>query len=352
MMQTSHTFCITGGTGSFGRAMTEYLLKHTDGIIRIYSRSELLQAEMQAQFGTDRVRYLLGDVRDIGRLQLALHGVDCLWHSAALKHVDKGEYDPAEFVATNINGTLNVITACIANHVKRAILISSDKAISPINTYGSTKMTAERVWTRANGYSPQGTIFTTIRYGNVMRSRGSVIPLWEHQIATNQPVSITDLSMSRFYMALPDAIELAWFAGTHAPRGSILVPHLYAYTMRDLLQALCEEMSHETVAMRYVGVRPGEKYHEHLLTDDEGLRLAMYSEDGVTALYYCVCPATPSWKMAKIEHWETQELGGRLGQWHTTKLNFPYASDSWPFRLDVGDLRLKLRETRCTLGPV
>lgn len=334
MITDYKTILITGGTGSFGQAATCFLLQHTAATVRVYSRSELMQIEMQRAFAgyEGRLRILLGDIRDLPRLTMAMRDVDAVFHAAALKHVDKGERDPAEFVGTNINGTLNVINACMHANVRRAVLLSTDKAVSPINLYGSTKMTAEKVWTRANGYSPHGTRFSTVRYGNVAGSRGSVIGIWRTALERRQPVTVTDPEMSRFWISLDEAVKLAWFAMEHAPRGSILVPHLGAYRMGDLLQAICDEYQVSEPKLRLTGIRPGEKMAEELLTYDEAKRLTCYSANGTMPTYYCISPLAPSWEDEK-------------SPWQPCTIPHDYRSDVWGYRFGVSELKERLQLT-------
>ncbi len=342
------TIAILGGTGSFGNAMAKYILENTNATLRIISRDEMKQSVMKNNLYKyiERIRFLLGDIRDLHRLNMALFDVELVIHAAALKYVDSGEYDPEEFVKTNINGTQNVIHACINNGIQKAVFLSSDKAVQSWNLYGNTKAVAEKLWTRANGYSPHGTEFVALRYGNVARSRGSVIEKWEKCLINNLPLSITDLSMTRFYISLPDAVALAWFAACYAPRGTILVPHLSCYTMRDLMQALCEASGVTQASMEFIGKRPGEKDHEMLMTDDEAQRLVMYTEDGATPKYYAIHPVAPSWEMRGYEHWSVPDpvLVREPAPWRAYQLQHRYESNVWPWRLSVEELRQWLRE--------
>jgi UDP-N-acetylglucosamine 4,6-dehydratase len=199
---------VTGGTGSFGRALTKRLLKSDVRRIAIFSRDELKQLEMKKEFKDERLRFFLGDIRDASRLDIALHKVDYVVHAAALKQVDTGEYNPMEFVKTNVVGSQNVINACIRNGVKRVIALSTDKASSPINLYGATKLTADKLFSAANNYShAYGTTFSIVRYGNVMGSRGSVIPYFKKLAADEKPFPITDERMTRFWITLDQAVE-------------------------------------------------------------------------------------------------------------------------------------------------
>jgi len=333
------TIAIVGGTGSFGHAMAAFLLANTDAVIRIVSRDELKQGQMRAIYGDDRMRYLLGDVRDLPRMQTALHGVDLVFHAAALKHVDKGEYDGNEFVKTNIVGTENVATASRLEGVKKAVFLSTDKSVSPVNTYGATKMVAERLWVRTNAYAPHGTHFTAVRYGNVSGSRGSVIPLWREQIANDLPVTITHLEMSRFWITLEEAVQLAWFAATYGPRGYVMVPRLPAYRIMDLAKALLPQDQVPDVAWRFTGMRPGEKLAEELMTSYELADAITYWRQNVP-VYYGVPPLTPSWAMRLHDGWD-KEKGHRWA--YDYEMPSTYQSGTWPWRLSIDDLRKMLQ---------
>ena len=341
------TIAIIGGTGSFGQAMTAFLLAKTDAVIRIVSRDELKQAQMRAEYGDDRVRYLLGDVRDLSRMQTALHGTDLVFHAAALKHVDKGEYDGSEFVKTNITGTENVAVACRLEGVKKAVFLSTDKSVSPVNTYGATKMVAERLWIRANGYAPHGTQYVAVRYGNVSGSRGSVIPVWQQQLATQQAITLTDMRMSRFWISLRDAVRLAWFAARYGPRGYVLIPHLAAYRVIDLASAVVRQTAPVDAAFRFIGKRPGEKYAEELMTAYEITESLVYRRHG-QPLYYAIPPLMPSWPTQPQEHWETEEAFDAW-QWYSTEeergKREEYRSDTWGWQLSVEDLRALIAHT-------
>ena len=309
--------------------MTAFLLENTDATIRIYSRDELKQSQMRATLGDARVRYFLGDVRDLERLKMALHGVTHIFHAAALKHVDAGEYNPDEFVRTNIGGSQNVIYASIqTGTVQRVVFLSTDKCVEPINLYGSTKAVAEKLMIRANGLSPHGTEFCVVRYGNVTGSRGSVIPYWKNLLAEKKPLPLTDAHMTRFWISLDEAVEAAWFTMREAPRGVIVVPHLCAYKLTDLASAL----SSCDYPLDIVGIRPGEKLHESLMTREEITRSMFMSG------YYCLTPVAPSWGVTSFpSHAQAVSTGSYA---FATK----YRSDVWKWRLDAERLRDLLTE--------
>jgi UDP-N-acetylglucosamine 4,6-dehydratase/5-epimerase len=208
MFLENSSVLITGGTGSFGQAMTKRLLQEKVRRVAILSRDELKQLDMKKELNDDRLRFFLGDIRDSQRLDLALHGVDFVIHAAALKQVDTGEYNPMEFVKTNVIGSQNIIDACVRNGVKRVVALSTDKASSPINLYGATKLTADKLFSAANNYShAYGTTFSVVRYGNVMGSRGSVIPYFLNLIKEGRPLPITDKRMTRFWITMNQAVD-------------------------------------------------------------------------------------------------------------------------------------------------
>lgn len=334
------TVLLLGGTGTWGQAATRFLLEQTAVTIRIFSRDELKQSEMARQFESDRLRFLLGDIRDLRRLRVAMHGVDIAFHAAALKQVPSGEYNIHEVVATNVIGTQNVMMAASDAGVQRVVFLSSDKSVAAINSYGVSKALAERVTTQANSYAPQGTVYVCVRYGNVWQSRGSVGLLWQAALRAGKPLPVTDLSMTRFFITVEKAVETAWFAARYAPRGSILVPMLPAYTMHDLCQAVCEIAGMASCEVLHIGVRPGEKYHESLLGYDECARLAEYLPPNGSGgcPYFCVEPMLPSWEICQRSEW----LCPRGGEWQEAKLE-AYASDTWPWRLSVEELKARLR---------
>jgi UDP-N-acetylglucosamine 4,6-dehydratase len=258
---------ITGGTGSFGKFFCNYLLKNQKPkAIRIYSRDELKQYDMQQQINDKTVRYLIGDIRDFTRLKRAMEGVDIVVHAAALKQVPACEYNPFEAVKTNIIGTQNVIDAAIDVGVKKVLALSTDKAVDPRNLYGATKLCAEKILISGNSYTgPRNTIFSCVRYGNVIGSRGSVIPLFKNQKKSGK-LTITDKQMTRFWITLEQASRFVINAIQDMQGGEIFIPKLPSMKIDDLAKAIAPECSVE-----YIGIRPGEKLHETLITEEEGV---------------------------------------------------------------------------------
>lgn len=288
---------VTGGTGSFGRRFTETLLQVSEvKKIIIFSRDEFKQSAMAADLKdtNKRVRYFLGDVRDKQRLQRALHGVDFVVHAAALKQVPKLEYDPFEAIQTNIIGAENIINAAIDRGVKRVVALSTDKAANPINLYGATKLCAEKLFVAGNTYSSGlETRFTVARYGNVVGSRGSVVPLYQEK-RKDGVLPITDPRMTRFWITLDQGVELVLHALATMQGGEIFVPKIASMRITDLAKAMAPEC--ET---KVVGIRPGEKLHETLLTEDEAARSVDIGP------YFLIAPTFPfsdgtSWTGAKL----------------------------------------------------
>ena len=261
---------ITGGTGSLGQALTKRLLTMGVETIRIFSRNEHKQIEMEEKFQDERLRFFIGDVRDYQRLEMALEDIDIVFHTAALKHVPKIEYNPFESIKTNVIGTQNVIDACLKRNVEKAVCIGTDKAVSPLNTYGSTKLLMEKLFVAANNYlnrEKHRTIFLAVRYGNVLGSSGSVIPKFIEQIKANKQVTITDPKMTRFSITMNEALDLILNAITSAKGSEIFVPKLRAYSIVDVKNALTELIS--DTGEKITGIRTGEKLHETLINEDE-----------------------------------------------------------------------------------
>ena len=261
---------ITGGTGSLGKALVDYLLRETKARrIAILSRDELKQHNLRIEFKNDeRLRWFLGDVRDLERLKRAFHGVDFVIHAAALKQVDTGEYNPMEFIKTNVLGSQNVIDAAIDRRVKRVVALSTDKASSPINLYGATKLTADKLFVAANNYSyAYGTTFSVVRYGNVMGSRGSVIPFFKSLAEQGKPLPITDLRMTRFWISIEDAVKFVIDSLEMMTGGELYVPRIPSMKIVDLANAV-----HPGAELEEIGMRPGEKLHEEMISSDDSRR--------------------------------------------------------------------------------
>jgi UDP-N-acetylglucosamine 4,6-dehydratase len=261
---------ITGGTGSLGKALVSYLLNSTKvRRVVILSRDELKQHHMRADFHDDpRLRWFLGDIRDSQRLEHAFHKVDFVIHAAALKQVDTAEYNPMEFIKTNVLGSQNVIDAAISSGVKRVVALSTDKASSPINLYGATKLTADKLFVAANNYGfGYGTAFSVVRYGNVMGSRGSVIPFFQELALQNKPLPITDQRMTRFLISLEQAVKFVINSLEMMAGGELYVPKIPSMKIVDLAQAIAPGSE-----MKEIGMRPGEKLHEEMISADDSRR--------------------------------------------------------------------------------
>jgi UDP-N-acetylglucosamine 4,6-dehydratase len=321
MNLTGKTIFITGGTGSFGKACIETLLHaHDPKVIRMFSRDELKQSELQAAHPQEsRLRFLLGDVRDRDRLLAATRGVDVIIHAAALKQVPACEYNPFEAVQTNIIGSENVVAAAIGNDVPRTVLLSTDKAVNPVNLYGATKLSAEKIVTQGNAYAADSpSRFASVRYGNVVGSRGSVVPIFLEQAARGS-LTVTDERMTRFWITLEQAVEFVLSSLDRMEGGEVFVPKIPTMRVVDLAQAIapgCE--------LVYTGIRPGEKLHEVLVTEDES-RHALELDDR-----YVIYPEFPTWRSQPY-------TGGA-----TLSDGFRYASDSNPVQLSPVELRSML----------
>jgi len=269
-MLSNKTILITGGTGSLGQALTRLLLKSDVKAIRIFSRNESKQVEMEAKFDDKRLRFFVGDVRDKERLFTALEDVDVVFHAAALKHVPKIEYNPFEAIKTNVIGSQNVIDACIKNNIEKAICIGTDKAVSPFNTYGATKLLMEKLFVTAVNYTntqKHETKFVAVRYGNVLGSSGSVIPKFIEQINQKKNITITDPTMTRFSITMDEALKLIMRATELGNGSEIFIPKLKSYSVNDVKNALIKLLG-ETKE-NTIGIRPGEKLHEVLINNEE-----------------------------------------------------------------------------------
>ncbi len=288
---TGSSILVTGGTGSFGKEFTKVVLRDFDPEkLIIFSRDELKQHEMRTSgFDHPSLRYFIGDVRDRERLYRAFSGVDIVVHAAALKQVPACEYNPFEAVQTNIMGAKNVIDAAIDLDVKKVMAISTDKAVNPINLYGATKLCAEKMFVQANAYSGgEGTTFSVCRYGNVVGTRGSVMPLFLKQRA-NRTITVTDPRMTRFWITLEQGVRFVIRRIAQMQGGEIFVPKISSMNIMDLAKALAPEC-----AIEYIGIRPGEKLHEVLISEDEA-RHSVELDD-----MYIIKPAHPWWE---VDNW-------------------------------------------------
>ena len=297
---------ITGGTGSFGNKFVELMLERFQPRrLVVFSRDELKQSEMINRLHDPRLRFFVGDVRDQARLQRAMYGVDVVFHAAALKQITSCEYNPFEAIQTNVIGTENVISAAIDQGIKRVIMISTDKAVNPINLYGATKLCAEKLFVQGNAYGhPRNTVFSVVRYGNVIGSRGSVIPLFQAQRASGR-VKVTDRAMTRFWIGLARGVEFAIRCVDRMQGGEIFVPKIPSMRIMDLVETVAPGAEIEDI-----GVRPGEKLHEILISEDESRQALEYDD------MFVLEPLYPSWA---FRAWE----GGKR-----PAPGFRYSSDS------------------------
>lgn len=281
------TILLTGGTGSFGNAFVSRILDEwPDAVVRVYSRDELKQSEMRTRFGDRQVRYLIGDVRDRSRMSRAAQGCDIVVHAAAMKQVPACEYNPFEAVRTNVLGAQHVVDAAIDAKVPRVVALSTDKAVNPANLYGATKLCAEKIFVQGNAYAAQSqTRFSCVRYGNVVGSRGSVVPVFRSQIEERGRLTITDDRMTRFWITLPQAVDLVLYALENMEGGEIFIPKLPSMRVVDLAEAMAPGVPQDII-----GIRPGEKLHEGMLTADE----SRHSVDAGDV--YVVLPEHPWWE--------------------------------------------------------
>jgi UDP-N-acetylglucosamine 4,6-dehydratase/5-epimerase len=312
------TILLTGGTGSFGNAFVDRVTScWPDAVVRVYSRDELKQSEMRDRFGDRQVRYLIGDVRDRSRMTRAVEGADIVVHAAAMKQVPECEYNPFEAVRTNVLGAQHVVDAAIDARVRRVIALSTDKAVNPVNLYGATKLCAEKIFVQGNAYAAQRqTRIACVRYGNVVGSRGSVVPVFREQLKRDGRITITDERMTRFWITLPQAVDLVLYALEHSEGGEVFVPKIPSMRVTDLARAIAPGVPHELI-----GIRPGEKLHEILITPDE----ARHTIDAGDV--YVVLPEHPWWDA------KGSNLEGR-----TVPDGFLYASDTNDVWLTIEEL--------------
>ena len=315
---------VTGGTGSFGRAfIAEVLANHNPQRVAVFSRDELKQYEMkQSYLDDDRIRFFLGDIRDRDRLRMAMNGVDYVVHAAALKQVDTAEYNPMEFVKTNILGSENVLTTAIDDGVKKVVALSTDKASSPVNLYGATKLTADKLFISGNHYSyARGTKCAVVRYGNVMASRGSVIPYWRELAAQGKALPITDTRMTRFWITLQQAVDFVIDSFTLMDGGELYVPRIPSMKLTDLAETIAPG-----APLEEIGIRPGEKLHEEMISIDDGRRTFQLEDR------YVIAPA--------LAEWTFREPPGGV----PVPDGFAYSSDTNDLWLEIPQLRSMLND--------
>lgn len=320
------TIMITGGTGSFGQACTKFLLQHKAKKIIIYSRDELKQFEMSNKFNDLRLRFFLGDVRDLDRLKLATKKVDILIHAAALKQVPAAEYNPMENIKTNIYGAENVISACIENNVKKIVALSTDKAANPVNLYGAAKLCSDKLFISANYLSGSAdTKFAVVRYGNVIGSRGSVLPYFKSLIKKNvKSLPITDERMTRFWLTLDYGVKFVLNSVEIMKGGELFVPKTPSIKIIDLVKALDKNIKYHTI-----GIRPGEKLHEVLCPQDSAKDTIEFKN------YYLIRPSIDFTK-GKTNNYK---INKRNEKGKIVKSNFVYSSDTNEHFLSIKELK-------------
>ncbi|WP_169776834.1 UDP-N-acetylglucosamine 4,6-dehydratase (inverting) [Campylobacter mucosalis] len=320
-MFNNKSILITGGTGSFGKKYTEILLKkYKPKRLIIYSRDELKQYEMAQVFNTPAMRYFIGDVRDEDRLKTAMNGVDYVIHAAAMKHVPIAEYNPMECIKTNINGASNVINAALENGVSKVIALSTDKACNPVNLYGATKLASDKLFVAANNITgTKNTRFSVVRYGNVVGSRGSVVPLFKRLISEGvSELPITHPDMTRFWITLEQGVNFVLKNFSRMKGGEIFIPKIPSMTMPDLAKALAPNLG-----IKIIGIRPGEKMHEAMIGKDDA-HLTYEFDD-----HYVI---SPSIKFTNTDNDFSQNELGEIGR--KVGLDFEYSSDKNKIWLD------------------
>lgn len=321
---------ITGGTGSFGHMFTDYILKnYKPKRLIIYSRDELKQSQMAVKYSTEKykcMRYFIGDVRDLGRLMTAMRDVDYVVHAAALKHVNIAEYNPQECIKTNIGGAENVVKASIENKVTKVIALSTDKASDPINLYGATKLTSDKIFVSSNNISAKkGNVrFSVVRYGNVAGSRGSVIPIFKDFLKNKKNyLPITDVAMTRFWITLPQAVDFVIKSFKRMIGGEIFVPKIPSTKITDIAQAMGPKLKH-----KIIGIRPGEKLHEKMCSENEAHLTLEFKN------FYLIKPSITFFE-DNIDYKKNnlKEIGKKV------KKNFSYSSDNNSHFLKISEIK-------------
>lgn len=330
-MLSNSSILITGGTGSFGHTFVPMTLaRFNPKRLVIYSRDEMKQWDMALKFAKDpRVRFIIGDVRDKDRLARALDGIDYVVHAAATKIVPTAEYNPFECIKTNINGAMNLVDACIERGIKRVVALSTDKASNPINLYGATKLASDKLFVAANAYAgTHNTTFAVVRYGNVMGSRGSVIPFFASLAHTGE-IPITDARMTRFMITLEQGVELVWHAFDDMQGGEIYVKKIPSVTILDIANAVAPGAT-----LRIIGIRPGEKIHEQMISSEDALHTFEY------AGHYTILPAIHGWSSDPARN-----TGGRK-----VPEGFIYTSDTNSAWMPVEQLKAWIEANRSKFG--
>ncbi|MDB9904216.1 UDP-N-acetylglucosamine 4,6-dehydratase (inverting) [Oceanospirillaceae bacterium] len=332
-MLNNTSILITGGTGSFGHTFVSMTLaKYNPKLIVIYSRDEMKQWTMAQKFeGDSRVRFIIGDVRDKDSLSRALDGIDFVVHAAATKIVPTAEYNPFECVKTNINGAMNLIDACIDHGVKRVVALSTDKASNPINLYGATKLASDKLFVAGNAYAgAHDTRFSVVRYGNVMGSRGSVIPFFI-SLADKTELPITDSRMTRFMITLEQGVELVWHAFSDMQGGEIYVKKIPSMNVTDVAKSVAPSATH-----KIIGIRPGEKIHEQMIGLEDAAHTFAYEG------HYKILPA--------IHNWSSDP--SRIGTGIRVDEGFMYTSDNNTEWMSVDELREWIEVNRSKIGSI
>ena len=322
------TILVTGGTGSFGKKFIEIVLKKfRPKKIIIFSRDELKQYIMKSQYKkyNKLIRYFLGDVRDLDRLKLAMRDVDIVIHAAALKHVESGEYNPFEVIKTNVVGTQNVIDAITGSRVEKSVFLSTDKAVSPINLYGASKLAAEKLFIAANNYSKKK--FSVVKYGNVFNSRGSVVPTFLDQIKEKQKILLTNKKMTRFNISLEQGVNFVIMALQKMTGGETFIPNMDTIEIIDLIKILKPKYGFSEI-----GIKPGEKIHEELISSsDNSIKIDCQN-------YFIVCPSTLMINDKKIKEYIKKNKGKII------KENFSYNSGSLKRRLQIPSIKKLIQD--------